>query len=321
MMSWTVPWQPAGQHGSVDRSPQRPDRAFLGNDLSKRAPDGSDLGVLSGLAPELAETFVSVASEVALVLDPDGTVKSVAIGGESVRGLSGDWVGRHWSETVTVESRPKIEQLLRDAILFGVTRRRQVNHPSHSGDDVPVSYAVIRLGPGGPLLAVGRDMRSIAAIQQRFVQSQLQMERDTMRRRQADTRYRNLFQAVPDAMLVLDADTLRIIETNGASRTLLDEPLESLPGRVLTELLEPQARASAAKLLGGAPDADGPVEIRTRLARSATAIDLSVSTISTDDAVQLLVRIRPSGRTPPLLESVVVPLRAPRQAPGAGADA
>jgi transcriptional regulator PpsR len=277
--------------------------------------------MLSGLAPELAETFVSVASEVALVLDLDGTVKSVAIGGESVRGLSGDWVGRHWSETVTVESRPKVVQLLRDAVLFGVTRRRQVNHPSHSGDDVPVSYAVIRLGPSGPLLAVGRDMRSIAAIQQRFVQSQLQMERDTMRRRQADTRYRNLFQAVPDAMLVLDADTLRIIETNGASRTLLDEPLESLPGRVLTELLEPQARASAAQLLDGAQDADGPVEIRTRLARSAMAIDLSVSTISVDDAVQLLVRIRPAGRTPPLLESVVVPLRAPRHAPGADADA
>jgi transcriptional regulator PpsR len=288
--------------------------------LSKRAPEGADLGVLSGLAPELAETFVSVASEVALVLDPDGTVKSVAIGGESVRGLSGDWVGRQWLDIVTVESRPKVEQLLRDANLFGVTRRRQVNHPSHSGDDIPVSYAVIRLGPRGPLLAVGRDMRSVAAIQQRFMQSQLQMERDTMRRRQADARYRNLFQAVPDAMLVLDVDTLRIVEANGASRAMLDAQLESLPGCVLTDLLEPSARTSAAQVLASAQHAIGPVEIRTRLAGSAAPIDLSISTIETERARQLLVRIRPAGRTPPLLESVVVPIRPARQ-PGGGSGA
>lgn len=264
--------------------------------------------MLSGLAPELAETFVSVASEVALVLDPDGTVNSVAIGGESVRGLSGDWLGRAFADIVTIESRPKVEQLLRDANLFGVTRRRQVNHPSDGGDDVPVSYAIIRLGPRGPLLAVGRDMRQVAAIQQRFMQSQLQAERDTLQRRQADARYRRLFQAVPDAMLVLDAATLRIVEANGASRTMLEEPLESLPGRALTDLLEAGARISATQVLSNVRYAVGPVEIRTRLEHCGMPVDLSISTIDSDR--QLLVRIRPAGRTPPLLEAVVVPIRA-----------
>jgi transcriptional regulator PpsR len=285
----------------------------LGNELSKRAAEGADLELLSGMAPELAETFVSVASEVALVIDPDGTIRSVAIGGESARGLSGDWVGRHFADIVTIESRPKVEQLLRDATLSGVTRRRQVNHPSEDGDDVPVSYALIRLGPRGPLLAVGRDMRPVAAVQQRFMLSQIQLEHDTMRRRQADARYRRLFQAVPDAMLVVDAGTLRIVEANGASRTLLDDDSEALPGRALADLLEPQARASAALVLAGAGEAVGPVEIRTRLAHSDMPIDVSISTIEADAERQLLVRIRPAGRTPPLLEAVVVPIRGARR--------
>jgi transcriptional regulator PpsR len=276
--------------------------------LNKRAHEGADLGLLSDMAPELAETFVSVASEIALVVDLEGTVNSVAIGGETVSGLAGDWVGRRFVDIVTPECRGKVEQLLRDVNLVGVARRRQVNHPSPAGGDVPVSYAMIRLGLRGPLLAVGRDMRPVAAIQQRFVQSQLQLERDASRRRRAETRYRTLFQAVPDAMLVVDADTLRIVESNGTGPTLLDEPLETLPGRALLELFDAQDRAAAMESLARAVGAATPVEIRTHLARTGMAIDLAVSTIEAGAGRQLLVRIRPAGRAQPMLAALDLPL-------------
>lgn len=260
--------------------------------MSKQAPDGAELGVLAGLAPELAETFVSVASDLALVIDLDGTIRSVAVSGKAAVGLEHDWVGRHWADTVTVESRPKVVQMLRDVNLASVTRRRQVNHPGVSGPDVPVAYAVIRLGDRGPLLAVGHDQRPLADIQQRFIASQRQMERDVLRRRQADSRYRRLFQAVPDAVLVLDATTHRIVEANSASVTLLGGPSEGLPGCVLGDLLELSARPSVTNLLSAARDASAPIEIRARLSADGPMLDLSVTPIRSEESRQLLVRIR-----------------------------
>ena len=77
-------------------------------------------------------------------------------------------MGRHWVDTVTGETRRKIELLLNEARAGGFSRSREVNHPSPSGPDIPVAYAAVQLGEGGPVLAVGRDLRAVAAIQQRF---------------------------------------------------------------------------------------------------------------------------------------------------------
>jgi transcriptional regulator PpsR len=276
--------------------------------------------MLAGLAPELAETFVSVASDLALVIDLDGTIRSVAVSGKAAVGLEHDWVGRHWADTVTIESRPKVAQMLRDVNLAGVTRRRQVNHPGVQGTDVPVAYAVIRLGDRGPLLAVGHDQRPLAEIQQRFMKSQLQMERDVLRRRQADSRYRRLFQAVPDAVLVLDATTHRIVEANSASATLLGGVAEGLPGRVLGDLLELSARPSLVELLAAARDASAPIEFRTRLSADGPLLDLSVTPIRSEDSRQLLVRIREVDLAPPAADGAIRPIRPQMDTePGAGA--
>jgi transcriptional regulator PpsR len=276
--------------------------------------------MLAGLAPELAETFVSVASDLALVIDLDGTIRSVAVSGKAAVGLEHDWVGRHWADTVTIESRPKVAQMLRDVNLAGVTRRRQVNHPGVQGTDVPVAYAVIRLGDRGPLLAVGHDQRPLAEIQQRFMKSQLQMERDVLRRRQADSRYRRLFQAVPDAVLVLDATTHRIVEANSASATLLGGVAEGLPGRVLGDLLELSARPSLVELLAAARDASAPIEFRTRLSADGPLLDLSVTPIRSEDSRQLLVRIREVDLAPPAGDGAIRPIRPQMDTePGAGA--
>ena len=43
-----------------------------------------------------------------------------------------------------------------------------VVHGGNGAGDIPVAYTALRLGKGGPVLAVGRDLRAIAAIQQRF---------------------------------------------------------------------------------------------------------------------------------------------------------
>ena len=87
-----------------------------------------DLSALSDWAPQLAEAFVSLASDIALVLDDNGVVLNVAQGGASPLAPSAhEWVGRSWADTVTGETRGKINLLLKDVVSTGFARRREVN--------------------------------------------------------------------------------------------------------------------------------------------------------------------------------------------------
>ncbi|MGA2552960.1 MAG: PAS domain-containing protein, partial [Burkholderiaceae bacterium] len=162
--------------------------------MSEKVASPVDLSHLSPHAPELAAAFASIASDLALVIDANGTIVSVSALRSPLGGSTSDWIGKKWVDTVTQETRRKVEMLLEEVRRTGVSQRREVNHPSASGDDIPIAYAAIQLGDAGPVLVAGRDLRAIAAIQQRFVQSQQEMERDYWLRRREETRYRLLFQ-------------------------------------------------------------------------------------------------------------------------------
>jgi transcriptional regulator PpsR len=242
------------------------------------------------LGPELARTFVSLSSDIALVIDPDGVIRDVAVGRDPVAAGTSDWVGRPWVDTVTSETRLKIQQLLDEASTNGVSRRREVNHPSSTGLDVPVAYAAVRLGQGGPVLAVGRDLRAIAAIQQKFTETQGEMERDYWRRRQGESRYRTLFQVATDAVLVVDAQTLRVVEANQAAAQLFDLSIEQLVGKNATIGIDRTSRPAVEELLTTARASGRPVEMRARLVGKRGTTSVAATPFRADDTMMLLVR-------------------------------
>ena len=68
---------------------------------------------LSALAPAIAQTFVSLASDIALVIDTHGVIRSVALNADAPTPPNANsWVGQRWVDTVTSTTRPKIEKLL-----------------------------------------------------------------------------------------------------------------------------------------------------------------------------------------------------------------
>ena len=77
------------------------------------------------------------------------------------------------------------------------------------------------------LLAVGRDLRSQAALQQRLVTAQLSMERDYWRLRQVETRYRLLFQMATEPVLILEGAIDKLEEANPAAYELFGESMRS----------------------------------------------------------------------------------------------
>lgn len=135
-----------------------------------------DLGMLAAWAPELADTFVALSSDIALVLDHDGRIVKVAQRPGCPIAQQG-WIGQPWATTVVTDSRAKTEQMLAEVASCGEARRRELNHHSAAGGPATVAYRAVRLGQRGPILAVGQDLRADIALQQRFVAAQEALER------------------------------------------------------------------------------------------------------------------------------------------------
>ena len=251
-----------------------------------------DLGGLCEWAPVLAQTFASLTTDIALVMDDHGVIRSVANGGStSMSPAAQEWVGRAWADTVTGETRGKIEQMLKEVTSTGLARRREINHPSARGN-IAIAYTAMRLGTNGPLLAIGRDLSAVAAIQQRFITTQQEMERSYWRLRQDEARYRLLFQVATDAVMVVDSESLEILEANQAAAQLLDMDIAQLVGRPASFGFERHSRVAVDALLTAARSSGQPSEIRARLVGRVSATSVAATPFRADDAMRLMVRLR-----------------------------
>jgi len=260
--------------------------------VTRRALAPADLAPLSGCAAELAEAFVSLASDIAMVIDEDGVIRSIAqSSGAPIATHAEAWLGRAWIDTVTSDTRRKVESMLTDLRSTGVARRREVNVPGEKDGDVPVAFSALRLGAFGPMLAVGRDLRAVSAIQQRFLDAQQELERGYWRARQGESRYRLLFQVATDAVLTVDARSLRVIEANHAAAHLLGAG-SALAGRPVPELFDHSSRGALRELLLNAGGSGRAAEIHARLPRTQALAAVSATPFRAGDGLRLLLRVR-----------------------------
>lgn len=258
--------------------------------------------VVGELDAGTAQRVVAAAGDVALLLDTHGVIQDVIIGREDLdASLVSDWVGQPWAETVTVESRPKVEALLRDAA--GPPRWRQINHASPGGSDWPILYSTVQIAlPGrgkgaGRTIAFGRDLRATEALQLRLIEAQQAMERDYWRFRQAETRYRHLFQASSEAVLIVDAGSLRILEANPAAVALVSNGggPRRLAGGALSALFEAPNSKPLQAAIAAARSARRSEVVRTALSEGGGRVAVAMSSFRQDDASLLLVRLSRVG--------------------------
>jgi len=275
--------------------------------VNQRSGGTDDLGALAPWAQELAKTFVSLSSDIALVLDDAGVITSVAQAGKDpIAPAVAQWIGRPWVETVSDGTRRKVEALLQDVTSTGLARRREVNHPGAGGTDIPVAYTAIRLGRNGPVIAVGRDMRAIAAIQQRFLDAQQDLERGYWRARQAESHERQLLQVLTDAVLVVDATTLAIVSANRTAANWL-AARGALVGQSVEALFDARSRSPIKQLMVTARSSGRPVELRARLLGNPVAASVAATPFRATDVQRLLVRMRSTGA--PVAAAQGAPLR------------
>ena len=155
-------------------------------------------------------------------------------------------------DIVTPESRSKVTALLEDASEHRTRRWRHINFPVAQGSDVPMLYSAVQLGEMGQIVAFGRDMRQLASLQQRLVGAQLSLERDYLRLRHLETRYRLLFDSVAEGVMVVGTASQKVTEANAAARLLCGvQAHETLDGRLMPDLVNPSQALALADYLGG----------------------------------------------------------------------
>jgi len=174
-----------------------------------------DAAALVGLLAKVAD--------ICFVLDRDGGIAELALdGGELAAHIDDRWLGRSLLDTVEGDSRQRLADALA-AVHAHPDRPQRIDlaHSLEDGAPLPVEYRLVALPDGEGVIAAGRDMRPVASLRQQLLNAQQALEQDYWRLRQVETRYRQLFDMIADAILVVDAGSGRVLEANPVAGELL----------------------------------------------------------------------------------------------------
>ncbi len=251
--------------------------------------------VLGQLNPDEVAHIVQASADISLTLNRDGVIQSIAFGNPDLRSPSLEsWVGKNWLDVVTSESRPKIQALLQDANETSLSRFRQINVPSPGSADLPLLCATLKVGSTGQIIALARDLREISLLQQRLVDAQQAIERDYTRLRQLETRYRVLFEMASEAVIILDANTFKVIEANPRAADLLGDSVKKLSGRLLMDYLTKGDRIQGQSLLSKVAYTSTVAELNISIL-SGQEVYLSAAPFRNENQSLILVTLKRSG--------------------------
>ena len=236
-------------------------------------------------------TLLGVVSDVSLTLSEQGVIEEVSTGQETMAALGTQgWLGKRWSDIVTVESKQKIQDLLVNEDSDKALTWRHVNHPTPSGGEAAIQYITVPL-KGGKRLAVGRNLERLAELQRRLVETQQSVERDYLRLRHIEARYRVLFESSPEAVLMVDLKSNRILEANMGVQTLFKDASKRLVGRDFRECFDPSSLGDVESLLRTALST-GRIEMcGAKLASNQSTLTLSAIVFRQEGGAQFLIRL------------------------------
>lgn len=239
---------------------------------------------LGGIGLQEIGGLLAAAADLILIIDEAARITRVVAGAElQAYDLADAWHGRPWVETLVPESQAvALELVERDASARPTLGWQEVTHALPDGGELPLSYRVTECQSGHCRIAVGRDLRAVAALQQQVLNAQLALEQDNWRLRQLETRYRLLFEMSGDGVLVVDEASGKVMEANPQAAQMLGDGGQIL-GRAfplgfagtaqgLAQQALAEARAVGRAQLDDLPLSgdEGPVDMTVHLLRQNT---------------------------------------------------
>ena len=194
--------------------------------------------------------------DITLTLDRDGVIRDVAPSDALENEALDRWRGRSWRETVPPETGERLAAAMETSRNSGESLCFQVQQRLPSGRELPVEYTTVSLGKNAGFIAIGRNMQSLSDLQRRLVDAQKAREQDFWKLREIETRYRAVLDASSDAVALVRATTLRVVEANVAAIRLFGlapgtEFFPNLPSRDRKAL---ESALETARLQGRAPN-------------------------------------------------------------------
>jgi transcriptional regulator PpsR len=223
----------------------------------------------------------SVQPDITLLLDMEGVIReatlSPAMNGESVDG----WLGRPWAEIAG----DKVRRMVDDARVSGISAFRQINQRFPSGAEIPIEFTTVLLGGRAGMLAIGKNLQAVAELQSRLIAAQQTMERDYWKLREIETRYRLVFDASNEAVVIVSTANLRIVEANRAAIEALNSSRrrnEDVAGRELLHDVAADDREAVRDMLARVRERGKALSILVHLGADAKPWMLRGSLISAE---------------------------------------
>jgi len=193
------------------------------------------------------ETAGTAQADITLHLDAEGIIRDASLSNSLSDESIQAWVGRPWSDTIAdgEVSTDKVKRIFDDIRSSGVSAFRQLTQCFPSGRELPMEYTTVRRNAESGLIAIGKSLQTVAELHSRLINAQQTMERDYWKLREIETRYRLVFDASQEAVLLVRATDLCIVEANPAAARLMgSEPGKAaqLMGTGLVEELAVEER-------------------------------------------------------------------------------
>ena len=194
--------------------------------------------------------------DITLTLDRDGVIRNVAgseaLGGEPLE----SWRGRPWGEIVPPGVVDRVAQAIRTSRDSGESQSFRVQQVLPSGRELPVEYTTVSLGKKLGFVAIGRNLKAVSDLQSRLADALKAREQDFWRLRDIERRYRAVLDASVEAVALVRASTMRVVEANvQAARALgLLPGAEFMPDLSARDRKAFEAALELARLQGRAPN-------------------------------------------------------------------
>ena len=242
--------------------------------------------------------------DITLYLDDQGVIREAAVS----EGIPGEaleaWVGRPWLETVS-RGGDTVMRMLEDARSSGVSAFRDVVQRFPSGRELPIEYTTMRIaGERGGLLALGKNLQVVAELQSRLVAAQQATEREYWKLRDVETRYRLLFDASSEAVLMLGGEDLRIVEANPAAVRALGLS----PGWEFAGGLTPKEREAFLSMLSRVRGQGRAPGIVLHLGPALAPWAVRASLMTAEPGLRYVLHLAPAGAMPAQSAAEKLPL-------------
>jgi transcriptional regulator PpsR len=159
--------------------------------------------------------------DITLTLDRDGVIRNVAPSDALENDKLDRWRGRSWGDTVPPDLVERVAQAMETSRNSGESLCFRVQQKLPSGRELPVEYTTVSLGKNAGFVAIGRNLQAVSDLQTRLVDAQKAREQDFWRLREIERRYRAVLDASNEAVALVRASNLRVVEANvSAARSL-----------------------------------------------------------------------------------------------------